>query len=167
MGETVAPANPAQPILANTMNVTKVGGLAAIVTAVGAALSTALGQFDGERTAVVIAVIAAVTVAMVVAGYIAVTDLRVRNRQTIADNYLKYLSSRPALRGQNGQAHLMAPASSTFVKLIGREDDPVWQLLAVKVDVEADKQLTSFLAGNGVEKPSWFKEDEIRILAPS
>ena len=167
MGETGGPANPAQPILADTINVTKVGGLAAVVTTVGAALFALLNQFNSERTAVGIAVIAAAAVAMVVVGYIAVNDMRVRNRQTIVDNYLKYLSSRPELRGQNGHAHLMAPASSTFVKLIGKEDDPIWQLLAVKVDMEADRERTSYLAGNGVEKPSWFKEDEIRILAPS
>ena len=169
--EAVVPANPAQPILANALNVTKVVGFSAIITTVGGGLATALGKFDNRPTSVLIAVIAAIAVAIVVAGYIVVTDMRVRNRQTIADNYIKYLSTReakPASPESNGHAaHLMAPGSPTRVRLVSREDDPIWQLLAVKVDMEADKQVTSFLAGNGVEKPDWFKEDEIRVLDPS
>jgi hypothetical protein len=161
-------ANPTQPIAGNTMNATKLTGLGAVVVGVGAGLATALDAFDNEPTAVVIAVLATIAVAMAVTGYVTATDMRVRNRQTVVDNYLRYLRDRPSAQPEpkrNGHdAHLMAPGVPTRVKLIGKEDDPIWQLLAVKVDMDEGKQLTSFLAGNGVEQPSWFKQDEIRVL---
>ncbi len=164
-------ADPTQPIAASTLKATKATGLGAVVITVGAALATTLDKFGETPDAIVIAALATIAVAMIVAGYVAVADMRVRNRQTVADNYLRYLRDRPVAQPapqQNGHAaHLMTPGLRTRVKLIGREDDPIWHLLAVKVDMDEGAQTTSFLAGNGVEHPNWFGLDEIRVLDPS
>jgi hypothetical protein len=61
----------------------------------------------------------------------------------------------------------MAPGFPTRVKLIEREDDPIWNLLAVKVEVLDDALKTSFLAGNGQEPPGWFEREHVRILDPT
>jgi hypothetical protein len=169
--EPVPTVNPQEPISANTLNVTKVAGLPAVVTSVAAAIGAALGEFKDERTAVVIAVLAVIAVAVVVAGFITVTDMRVRAQQTLAGRYLGYLrghaQAQTATQHNGHEAHLMAPGVPTRVKLIDREDDPIWNLLAVKVDMEDDREITSFLAGNGQEQPGWFSQDQIRVLEQS
>ena len=76
------------------MNLTRVTGLGAVVATMGAALSAALGAFEGEPIAIVIAVIAAICVGLVVAGFVLVTDMRVRSQQTIDENNLRYLRKR-------------------------------------------------------------------------
>jgi hypothetical protein len=35
------------------------------------------------------------------------------------------------------------------------------------VDMEDDREITSFLAGNGQEQPGWFSQDQIRVLEQS
>ena len=101
-----------QPITANALNLTRVTGLGAVVATTGTALSAALGAFQDLPTAIVIAVIAAMCVALVVTGFVLVWDMRVRNQQTMSDNYLKYLRKhdkdcpQPA---QNGDAAAKLP----------------------------------------------------------
>jgi membrane protein YdbS with pleckstrin-like domain len=83
------PQNPKEPIAARTFNLTRVTGLAGVIAAVATGLSTALGAFEGEPVAVIVAALAVIAVAMVVTGHVFTTDMRVRNRQAIADNYIR------------------------------------------------------------------------------
>jgi hypothetical protein len=80
-----------EPISANALNLTRGTSLAAVATTVGTVLSAALGAFKGEPVEIVIAAMAAITVGVVVAGFVVVTDMRVRSQQAIAASYLRYL----------------------------------------------------------------------------
>ena len=140
-----------KPIAAGTMNTTKAAGLGAIAITVGGGLVTVLETLPSQRASVVIAVLATIAVAMAVFAYVAVADMRVRNRQTVADNYLRYLRDRPdvapaapAAPQRNGQGgFLMVPGVPTRLA----------QLLVVVPDMEEGEQLMPFLAGNGAERP--------------
>ena len=166
--KTSPPQDPHVPIAARTFNSTRVAGVVAIVAPLAAALSGAAGGLKEVSDPVLVAAFAVIAVGVAVAGYITVTDMRVRNRQTIADNYIRYMRERPqaqAVPQSNGhEAHLMAAGVPTRVKLVGRPDDPIWNLLAVKVDVVDDALETSFLAGNGQEPPGWFKREHVRVV---
>ena len=119
--ETVAPANPEQPILANTMNVTKVAGFAAVITTVGGGRSAPrwASSTAGRLRSIDRSNLPPIAVAMVVAGYVAVDrHARAANGRSSADSYIKYPEVREdaarASADSNGHAaHLMAPGSPT------------------------------------------------------
>lgn len=121
----------AQPIAANALNLTRVTGLGAVIATTGTALSAALGAFKDLPTETVIAIIAAMCVALVVTGLVLITDMRVRGRQTMHDNQLKYLRKRDRDQGvpaQNGQHQPIVPSAA--------ERELVWHFGPIKVGSE-------------------------------
>ena len=123
---------PAEPISANALTLTRVTGFAAVITTVGTALTAALGGLEGEPPAIVIAILGGITVGLVVAGFVLVTDMRIRSQQTIATNYLRYLrkhgKAQPSPE-QNGP-RAVRPKAMPGAEVLAEETELVRQLVA-------------------------------------
>ena len=122
----------AEPISANALNLTRVTGFGAVITTVGTALTAALGGLEGEPTAIVIAILGGITVGLVVAGFVLVTDMRIRSQQTIATNYLRYLRKHGKPQpspDQNGHS-TPTPKATPGPEALTEEGELVRQLVA-------------------------------------
>ncbi len=123
---------PTEPVSANAMTLTRVTGFAAVITTVGTALTAALGGLEDEPTAIVIAILGGITVGLVVAGFVLVTDMRIRSQQTIATNYLRYLRKHGKQQPSpehNGHGTVTAEAMPG-AEVLTKETEVVSQLLA-------------------------------------
>ena len=79
-----------------------------------------------------IAILGGITVGLVVAGFVLVTDMRIRSQQTIATNYLRYLrkhgKSQPP-PGENGHS-TPTPKTMPGADVLTEESELVRQLVA-------------------------------------
>jgi hypothetical protein len=123
---------PAEPVQANAMTLTRVTGFAAVITTVGTALTGALGGLENTPTAIVIAILGGITVGLVVAGFVLVTDMRIRSQQTIAINYLRYLRKhgKPQLSPDQNGHNTPTPKATPGPEVLTEEGELVRQLVA-------------------------------------
>jgi hypothetical protein len=157
MGETEAGStrDSKEPISGNTMNVTRVGGFAAVAATLGTVLVTIIGQLPDVRVAVVIALFASISVAMAAAAYVAVNDMRVRGREQVANLRIQGRQSPDPQRNGKGPS---PQASGVPMKLVGADGALIGRL----VPDHNGPTVPAFPTGNGPGSPESLEQYLIR-----